>query len=273
MSWLFALVVTVTPVRLVHSVQGVPVGVVELAQVDGQLRYRARHVFRDEARAFETSWPVDAQGRDGDGLVSELQALSRRRGPGCLDVREERTGKRERLCLEKDGRGTLDGAKIAVTWDAAGALTRVDVLDDRSALLSRFETSVVEPAPGRDPFGEGFPVEGRGPVVRLSPKAKAQVVTVQGVPVEERSTATCLSAARTWTREHPGAEVQLGLVLEDGRAWPHAWVRRPDGSWLDPTIEAAGAAAREYLAFTGAAAGSLYLELAAGSRRVVRSEK
>ncbi|MBL8919513.1 MAG: hypothetical protein JNJ54_11670 [Myxococcaceae bacterium] len=274
MPWLFALVVTATPLRLVHVVQGVPVGVVELAVSDGRVSYRARHVFRDGERAFETSWSVDDEGRDANGLVSELWALSRRRPSGCLDVREERTGTRERLCLFEGGRGTLDGVKLAVRWDGAGALERVDVLDSEGRVASRFERDGREPRPGADPFAEGFPVEGRGPIVRVAPDAGVKVVPVRGVPLEERAASACLPAARAWLAAHatPGDVVQLGLVLEDGRAWPHAWVRRVDGAHVDPTVEEGGREARVYLAFPDAA-GSLYLELASGSRRVVRSGK
>jgi hypothetical protein len=57
-SLLLALVVSAAPLRLVQSVQGVPVGVIELERDGAVLRYRATHVFREDTRAFETSWPV-----------------------------------------------------------------------------------------------------------------------------------------------------------------------------------------------------------------------
>lgn len=269
-SWLAALVLTAAPLRLVHQVQGVPVGVVELVSRDGRLTYRARHVFRDGERAFETSWAVDAQGRDERGLVSELWALARRRTPGCLDVREERTGAKERLCLGPDGRGTLDAVKVEVWWDERGGLERVDVLDPSGAVASRFERSAVEPRPGADPFAEGFPVEGSGPRARVEPDVGAAVVAVDGVPLAQRLVSACLPAARAWVAGHRGDVVQVGLVLEARRAWPHAWVRRADGTHVDPTVEQGAADGRVYLALPKDA-GRVYLELASGGRRVVRS--
>lgn len=274
-SLLLALVFSAAPVRLVQSVNGVPVGVVEVQVTRGRLVYRARHVFRDESRRFETSWAVDALGRDADGLVSEVVALSARADAGCRDVREERTGKRERLCLGADGEGTLDGVRLRAAWDSKGRLRAVDVLDTAGAVVSRFEQSELEPAAGRDPFGDGFPIAGVGPRVTIEPDAKARVVEVEGVPLATRATGSCLSAARTWVQAHAGDAVQLGVVIEGERAWPHAWVRQQRGRFVDPSLEPSSPAlaARVYVAFPDAVAGTLYLELASGSRQVKRSAK
>lgn len=275
MSLLLALVFSAAPVRLVHSVNGVPVGVVEVQVTRGRLVYRARHVFRDESRRFETSWAVDGQGRDADGLVSEVAALSARSDAGCRDVREERTGRRERLCLGADGEGTLDDVKLRAAWDARGRLRAVDVLDPGGAVVSRFEQSELEPVAGRDPFGDGFLVTGVGPRVTVDPDAKARVVEVEGVTMATRATGSCLSAARTWVQAHAGDAVQLGVVIEGDRAWPHAWVRQQGGRFVDPSLEPTSPAlgARVYVAFPDAAAGTLFLELAAGSRHVKRSAR
>lgn len=275
MPFVLALVLSAAPVRLVQSVQGVPVGVVEVEVKAGVLTYRARHVFRDEARAFETSWPVDAAGRDAAGLSSEVLALSVRSAPGCREVREERTGRRERLCLDAEGRGSLDEVKLRAAWDARGRLTWLELLDGAGLVVSRFDRSAAEPKPGRDPFVDGFPVTGDGPAVRLQPAAGATQVVVEGVSAEAVNEGTCLSAARAWVSAHAGDVVQLGVVVEAGRAWPHAWVRRASGTFVDPTLDAASAArsARHYLAFPDDVAGALYLELASGSRRVARSSR
>jgi hypothetical protein len=64
----------------------------------------------------------------------------------------------------------------------------------------------------------------------------------------------------------PGASVQVGLLVEDGRAWPHAWVRRSDGTQVDPTRTTNEARQRVYLAFPAAQAGRWFLELASGAR-------
>ncbi len=271
-SLLLALVLVAAPVRLVQSVSGVPVGVVEVQVKRGRLTYRARHVFRDESRRFETSWAVDAQGRDAEGLLSEVVALSVRADAGCRDVREERTGKRERLCLGADGEGTLDDVKLRAAWDARGRLRSIDVLDPAGGVVSRFEQSELEPAGGKDPFEDGFPVTGAGPRVAIEPDVKARVVPVESGEVAQGN-GSCLSAARAWVQAHAGDAVQLGVVIEGERAWPHAWVRQQSGRFVDPSLGPKGplAAARVYLAFPDAVAGTLYLELATGSRQVKRS--
>lgn len=259
------LALSAAPVRLVHSVAGTPVGLVELDVRDGLARYTARHFFRGEQRSFERSWKVDAAGRDDDGLVAELQAFTMRRA-GCQDVREERTGRRERLCLSERGTGTLDGVEVKTQFDATGLLA-IEVLHDGTA-VSRFERPRGKLAFG-DPFGAGFPVAGEGAGVALVPPAKTRVEMVDGVR-EPVAATNCLEAARAWV-ERSGGSVQLGLVLEEGRAWPHAWVR-VGGRQLDPTVGAEEARARTYLGFDDDA-GALYLDLAAGARRVARSRR
>lgn len=264
MTLLLSMLVTAAPLRLVQSVQGVPVGVIELVQEPGTITYRAEHVFRGESRRFERSWPVNPK-----DLESELQVLSQRR-LGCVDVREERTWKRERLCVDARGEGSIDDVRVRVTWDRAGALRSVDVLGVADSVVSRFERSDTKLDGRVDVFGAGFPVSGDGPVVALEPRAETKTVVVEGV--ESRLDSSCLPAARAWAAKHEGASVQVGLVLEASRAWPHAWVRRADGSFVDPTVErdANVLSQRVYVALPTA---GLFLELAAGSRRVVRSPK
>lgn len=264
MTLLLSMLVTAAPLRLVQSVQGVPVGVIELVQARDTITYRAEHVFRGEERRFERSWRVNPK-----DLESELQVLSQRR-VGCFDVREERTWRRERLCVDARGQGSIDDVRIRVTWDRGGALRSVDVLGVSDAVVSRFERSDAKLDSRVDVFGAGFSVTGEGPVVSLEPRAETKLVNVEGV--ESRSDASCLPAARAWVAAHSGASVQLGLVLEAERAWPHAWVRRGDGSFVDPTVELGDdvLSRRVYVAFERA---ELFLELAAGARRVVRSGK
>lgn len=271
MPALLALALAASPVRLVQVVQGVPVGVLEVSVRRGQLHYQAHHVFREASRRFEVSWPVDGNGRDADGLESELLALATFQGPGCRDVREERTGKRERLCLSADGSGQLDGVSLRVLRGPGGALEAVELVDAQGAVLTRFERSASQAPAFGDPFGDGFPVRGEGAVVTLRPLAAARQVEVDGVAPGERSSASCLTAARSAVQAS-GGTVAVGVVVEAGRAWPHAWVER-DGRSLDPTLvhDDPALAQRLYLRFPDADAGRLYLELAAGGRQVVRT--
>jgi hypothetical protein len=69
----------------------------------------------------------------------------------------------------------------------------------------------------------------------------------------------------------PSLALVLGLVVEGGRAFPHAWVRRGTDA-LDPTLgpeDAEALARRAYLALPREAAGLVYLSLLDGRRRVV----
>ncbi|MDX2011071.1 MAG: hypothetical protein SFW67_12805 [Myxococcaceae bacterium] len=256
------------PLRLVQFVQGVPVGVIEASLSQGRFHYRVRHVFRQEARVFETAWPVDAEGRDATGRLPELWLLSHRPAVGCVDVREERTGATERLCVEKGAaKASLDGVPVKLSYDAQGLLQAADVLDETGGVLSRFERSQLEPRADADPFGEGFPVTGpEGGEPALVPGGRLARVAVEGV--EKPRDETCLAAARAWAARSPGATVQLGVLLEAGRAWPHAWARQRDGAFVDPTRTPAEASRATYIAFPQKTAGRWFLELASGTRRL-----
>jgi hypothetical protein len=80
----------------------------------------------------------------------------------------------------------------------------------------------------------------------------------------------CLAHARRFVAQAKAAghdaELVLGLVVDGGRAYPHAWVRA-GGTELDPTLMRP-VTAGEYLALDDA--GQRYLELLEGTRRVVR---
>jgi hypothetical protein len=254
------------PIRLVHTVAGVPVGVIELEVRDGQARYRSRHVFRGRSRQLETVWTVDERGRDAAGLQAELASLWRF-AAGCRDVREERTGRRERLCVEKDGTGSIDEGRIRVTYEA-GTLHAVEVLR-LGRVTSRFDRTSLEPAVFGDPFARGFDVSGIGSQLALAPAAKTSMVQVVGLPTPLEA-GSCLELASAWVERHGGA-IQLGVVVESGRAWPHAWVLTTDGAHVDPSIRVGEERARSYLAFEQDP-GSLYLELVSKARRVVRAE-
>lgn len=259
-----SLLLAAAPLRLLQSVQGAPVGLVELEVSGGTARYRVRHVFRGTARVFERSWSVDGAGRDAEGRVPELFALRRRPPPGCQTVLEERTGRSERLCLDEQGRGTLDETPIEVAFSAVGELRAISVLGADGAVLSRFEVTSGSgfDAPV-DPFGAGFPL-GKG-APGLVPAAGERLVEVSAIAEQPVDEAACLDAARAWVRQH-GGEVVLGLVLEARRAWPHAWVKRADGRFVDPSSNQLEG--RRYLLLASKTVGTTYLELAAGTRRV-----
>jgi hypothetical protein len=79
-----------------------------------------------------------------------------------------------------------------------------------------------------------------------------------------------LILAREEVAKKPGAEVALGLVIEDGRAYPHAWVTTKgvatDPSVIkgDPILET-----RRYLELPKAKSGDFYLRFFDGAARLV----
>ncbi len=278
MSLLLALTLGAAPFRLVQSIQGVPVGTVQVAIVDGQLVYEASHLFRDESARFSTAWPVDAEGRDAQGLVGEVWFLSKRPKRGCATVREERTRNAEQVCID-DGervpvRGTLAGLPFVAGYSKDGTLGWLELLGKQGEVLSRFERSDARVDGGGDPFSAGFVVRGSpgpGRWLGLDPVDEGAIeVQVEGVAAEEVAEDRCVTASQRLVRQRPGARLQLGLVLEAGRAWPHAFVRLEGGRFVDPTMVRGEdrLARRRYLTLPTERAGQRYLELAAGARRV-----
>jgi len=169
--------------------------------------------------------------------------------------------------VEKDGTGSIDASRIRVVYED-GTLHAVEVLR-LGRVASRFERTSLEPEVFGDPFARGFEVSGVGAQISLVPAAKTSMVQVLGVP-KPLDGGSCLELASAWVERHGGA-VQLGVVLESGRAWPHAWVLTKDGAQLDPSIRVGEEGARSYLAFDQNP-DSLYLELVSKARRVVRTD-
>lgn len=227
---------------------GVPVGRVTLEPTER--RYRTEHFFRRGARAVvEVTVP--------EGALGASFALLKPRAPGCTPVVDEVSGKRGELCVEKYGTGTLFGEPFTAQYDARG-------LASLTLGASRFVRDADAPAVG-DPFASGFPLTGVG-ALKISPAwPKSERVTPAGVP--GATPGDCLATARDFVATHAGAAVELGLVEDDGRAWPHAWVKTKTGERIDPS---AATPFPQYLALPNA--GAAYVELLAGKRRVSRAE-
>ena len=78
----------------------------------------------------------------------------------------------------------------------------------------------------------------------------------------------CLAAANAWVKEHPGFELVLGLIEDEGRGWPHAWVRNlQTQEELDPSRPEAAA---RYLALPKKEAPRAYLDLLGKRRTLTR---
>ncbi len=246
--------------RYVMSVGGAPVGVVSFSVVGGQYTYQSTQVFRSKTS------DVTSKRSLAEAIKPEVWWLSRRRAPGCVTVFEERASKNEEVCTTDDGGGTIAGAPFHADYDGMGALVHLEVAS------VRFDASKAS-LPGRaDPFAEGFIVTGHGAGVEIDPPFDAVTeVTVSPLtsrPSDDDEGTSCLELARAEVAKSPGSIVVLGVVVDGDRAWPHAWVKRTNGTWVDPTLTKA-LPTRHYLAFSRDA-GRLYLELLAGQRRLVR---
>ncbi|MBL9038083.1 MAG: hypothetical protein JNG84_06185 [Archangium sp.] len=242
--------------RYVMHVDGVPVGVVRFRREGALYRYDASHVFRSTQRTHHRELTFD------DAAPPEVWWLSRRRPDGCRAVTEERTEKAETVCLRAGG-GTIDGQAFTARYTPDGALASL------SLGAVRFEASTAEVLEGRDPFAAGFEVlAGNGAPMVEPPVPGVRARQVRGVDVASAEGESCLELARRVVKARQAKRVVVGLVIDGGRAWPHAWVELANGEQRDPTVSAADAP-RWYLELPSDA-GKRYLELVAGTRRVVR---
>lgn len=254
---------------------GAPAGQVTLTREAGQFTWRSRHDFARGPRTRTFTLSVDSEGRTPEGNLPEGLWLWTRPKRGCVGGVDEVTGRTGPLCAEAERggavRGTALGQPFTARYDALGQLKSLELG------AARFERSTRPPPEGEEPFARGFPVEGTGPVVVVEPAAEG-VYQLARLPAATASASggegDCLERANARVAASQGAkELVLGVVLQEGRAWPHAWVRdRKSLEAEDPSALGPPAAGTAYLAFPTGHAGALYLELLKGSLRVVRRE-
>ena len=79
-------------------------------------------------------------------------------------------------------------------------------------------------------------------------------------------------AAHAWIAVHGRPwELVLGLIEDDGRGWPHAWVlNRATGEELDPSRPKSATGKPRYLALPADRAADVYLELLGKRRALMR---
>lgn len=252
--------------RFVLVVSGLPVAELRV-RVDGDAyHYEATHFLEEGPRRRAETLTL-AEGAP----EPEVLALARRPAPGCRDVLEERRRALERLCVEPgegaEVRGTLDGQPFTARYDDGGALESIAVGAVRWEAARR---------PGRpppeSPFVRGVPVP-RGALALQPPVEGARWLVTPprgageaGAVGRER----CLPLARKHAAALPGAKVAVGLVVEGGVAFPHAWVTTAAGP-VDPSVLAGDAALarRRYLEVPAERAGRFYLELFDGAVKLV----
>ncbi len=275
--------------RLLMVVGDAPAGVVEARREGKRWVYRSTHLYRAGPAERRRTLEVDAAGKTRDGKVPETWWLSRLREVGCVDAVEELELSPERVCVRErkaDGRETVVEGRIGETpfrarYGKSGALLELTVNE------VAFRASDAPLPEGVDPFATGFPLSGQasrgtfryaltGGDASLEDAVEA-AREVDDAPVgrEPAATTDCLTAARALVKARPGLSLVLGVVTEDGRAWPHAWAEdAATHRAVDPTLPPHDArlTRRRYLAFPKDA-GRLYLALLAGTVKVTQTSK
>jgi hypothetical protein len=295
---------------------GVPVGTVSLEweQAAGRYTYHSRHLFArgEDASRVERSetYALEANGARKDGRRPESLWLARRPPKeGCVAIFEELGARLGEGCVERleadQVEGTVFGQPYAARYSQDGTLEELGLGRARFTRL----TAATPLPPAADPFAAGWPLpEGRAwriepPVaaerLQLPPwresEAWALAARVNASFVEKRPSpadfdaesslevGSCLGHVRRfrkWASEagHPSAVV-YGLLVDKGRAYPHAWIRiglAGGGTLdLDPTSldqvksETHIPLAASTVAEPPPSVGELWLDLLAGRRRLV----
>lgn len=254
--------VPVQRANFVFTLDDVPLAVLSM-QLDGaSYLYESTHFLEEADGHFERRLTLDT------GPRPEVLALNTRPALGCQDVLEERTLSVERLCIDQASgstvRGRIDEAKFTATYLRG----QLDSIDLGHAKWVRVDTKAVPHAANqRSPFADGFDVHPDERALRLDPALPGtrlvESVRFVGTGREGR----CLPLARAYAEASKGvAKVIIGLVIEHGRAVPHAWVREGNID-LDPSVVPDDAVpARRYLEVPTNQAGRVYLELFSGAR-------
>ncbi len=284
------------------TLEGLPAGQVTLERsADGtSFTYRSEHVFgRGPAlRSVEArTLTLDEAGRVAGATATPVSLwLWTLHVPSCLEVMDERTGRTGQACSNTVSREELEGIALDESFHATYQDGVLDVLEMGPARFARVrDAPALDGARGlwaqglRVPAGRGElllepPLPLAHPPAAPSSRGRAWAVRLLSdfgaAPAKE----TCLESAQrllAYLEERGGHGVLvLGLLLDGGRAWPHAWVRA-EGPYseavdLDPAwgrlVVPPGYLAVETVAAGGhgLVAGQAYLELASGKRRLVR---
>lgn len=250
--------------RFALEVAGLPVAELRVTVSNNVYVYESTHFLEEGPRERR----VEIELKEG-APQPEVLTLLRRPKTGCRDVLEERDRKLEKLCITRsvagEVTGTIEKETFTASYDATDALTSITVGSARWIAVPQ----AVRP-PAQSPFVQGVAVPPGA--LRLEPPvegarwlSKAPI----GVGTEGRR-ARCLILAREEAARRPGATVSVGLVIEDGRAYPHAWVTQKNAAF-DPSVLAGDPILekRRYLELPKAKSGDFYLRLFDGAARLV----
>jgi hypothetical protein len=301
---LHAVVLLVAPpeqTSYLFTLEGLPAGQVTLQlSPDGtSFTYRSEQVFgRGPAlRTVESrTLLVDTSGRVANSTATPVSLwLWTRHNPSCLEVMDERTGRTGQACSNALSGEELEGIALGQSFHAVYQEGVLEVLELGQARFQRLrEAPSLDGATGLwakgfvSPAGRGelgleppfsLPRQPAAPSPRGRAWAEGLLRDFGPAPTDER----CLDSAQrllSYLEERGGHGVLvLGLLLDAGRAWPHAWVR-VEGPYaeavdVDPAwgrLVPPGYLALEMVAAGGHGlqAGQAYLDLASQTRRLVR---
>lgn len=252
--------VVLAKARYEHELGGAKVGFVELTLEPGQFAYRSHPFFGADEEIDQL--PIAA----GEPTPEALW-LWHPPETGCVEGIDEVSRRRGQLCATDRTPSQVTGTLLEKPFVAKyrdGELAELVVGDsrfvrDRSAL------------PLKNPFRDGFAIAGRsrGPLHLHPSLAGAAPPPNAPTPMATKlDRGQCLNAARAFIAAHPGATLVLGLVRDNGRAYPHAWAQTADGTHVDPSALGARTLAQDYLVLPPALAAQAYLELLSGRRAV-----
>lgn len=247
--------------RFVLEVAGAPVAELRVTSDGARYVYDATHFLEEGPASHRVELTLSEL-----PAPPEVLALLTVPALGCRDVFEENGRQLEQLCVKARHRGqvtgTLAGAPFVATY-ARGALQEIKVGSARWLAAPRPVTP-----PPESPFARGLAVP-TGPL-RLQPEVKgARWLTRAPRGLAQPGEAgrdRCLVAARRALAGHPERRLAVGLVVEAGRAFPHAWVVEGDVA-LEPSVEPGDEvlARRQYLELPAERSGRLFLELFDGA--------
>lgn len=281
--------------------KGVPVGNVTLTGDLSSFTYASAHYFPGGAaasahRTWTKSWAISsAQGAQ----VPEAYWLWRSPALGCVPGWDERSDEHGDLCADSWSEEVLRGRLLGRPFVAHYAEHRLQTLELGEARFVRVNKAPKLSSPP-DLFAEGLSVSGAEGRLAVSPRGaalsppplKAWSVAQARALAEELHRQTtarpgvqvCVEVANEFVRraQKAGHEARVvtGLVVDDAKAFPHAWVRYSDetgrGAELDPAL-AIPVSARTHLALddrrvddVALTAGAAYLKLYSGELQVVR---
>jgi hypothetical protein len=252
--------------RFIFELNGAPAGTVELSLDGNAYVYRSTHVYRRTKAERVDRFAADAK------PVPEGLWLWRQPKEGCVQGVSELSHETGLLCVD-----TVKGHEVAGSSLGRAFTARYDERGELVELVigkSRFVRSEKPLKPGQ-PYGEGFAIEGHGTRLSLDPPVEGTrwpELEPRGIRTAPAEEGACLELAQAFVDStNVDYRLVLGLVVENGRAWPHAWAYAKVAGDVDPSAKKSEGTRpnRAYLELPADKAGALYVELLEGRRKLV----